>query len=164
MKSFITTVTLLVLTVLAMGVAAEKTTDAPRPDGLRGAGYSATPAAPPIAGVTGRKGREERNYPEQPPVIPHSIDGYQLDKRFNQCLDCHSRSASPESGAPMVSITHFMDRNKQVLAAVSPDRYFCTQCHVPQTDVDPLVENQFETVDEVLRRLAEDGDGEGGAE
>jgi cytochrome c-type protein NapB len=33
----------------------------------------------------------------------------------------------------MVSITHFMDRDGQFLASVSPRRFFCTECHVPQT-------------------------------
>lgn len=154
MKSFIASIVVLVLAVLGMAVASEPA-DPPRPDGVRGAAFGDTPEAPPIAGVTEREGRMERNYPEQPPVIPHNVEGYQLDKRFNRCLDCHSRSASPDSGAPMVSVTHFMDRDKQVLAAVSPVRYFCTQCHVPQTDAEPMVENQFRTVDEVLRDLAD---------
>ena len=76
--------------------------------------------------------REVRNYPEQPPVIPHIIEAYQLDANVNQCLSCHARSRTGESQAPMVSITHFMDRDGQFLASVSPRRYFCIQCHVPQ--------------------------------
>ena len=43
----------------------------------------------------------------------------------------------------MVSITHFMNREGQMLADVSPRRYFCTMCHVSQRDVPPLVENTF---------------------
>ena len=77
--------------------------------------------------------REVRNYPEQPPVIPHTIEAYQLDANVNQCLSCHARSRTGESQAPMVSITHFMDRDGQFLASVSPRRYFCVQCHVPQS-------------------------------
>ena len=30
-----------------------------------------------------------------------------------------------------------------MLADVTPRRYFCTACHVPQTDVQPLVPNTF---------------------
>src|SRR5688572_1079290 len=74
--------------------------------------------------------REPRNYPEQPPVIPHTIEAYQLDGNVNQCLSCHARSRTGDSQAPMVSITHFMDRDGQFLASVSPRRYFCIQCHV----------------------------------
>jgi len=65
-----------------------------------------------------------RNYPEQPPVIPHTIEAYQLDSNVNQCLSCHARARTGESQAPMVSITHFMDRDGQFLASVSPRRYF----------------------------------------
>ena len=37
--------------------------------------------------------RRARNYGTQPPIIPHRIDGYQVDKNFNKCLDCHARGA-----------------------------------------------------------------------
>ena len=94
--------------------------------------------------------REIRNYPEQPPVIPHSIEAYQLDANVNQCLSCHARSRTGDSQAPMVSITHFMDRDGQFLASVSPRRYFCIQCHVPQYPVTPPVANRFIDVDTLL--------------
>lgn len=94
--------------------------------------------------------REVRNYPEQPPVIPHAVDTYQLDVNVNQCLSCHARSRTGESQAPMVSITHFMDRDGQFLASVSPRRYFCLQCHVPQHPVKAPVDNQFVDVDTLL--------------
>jgi cytochrome c-type protein NapB len=51
----------------------------------------------------------------------------------------------------MVSITHFMDRDGQVLAAVSSRRYFCLLCHVPQTDARTLVGNDFIDVDTVIK-------------
>jgi len=84
-----------------------------------------------------------RNYPEQPPIIPHSIDNYQLTLKTNRCLDCHRRQFTEGSGAPMISVTHFMDRNGQVLADVTPRRYFCTACHVQQTYAQPLVPSTF---------------------
>ncbi|MDR5905356.1 nitrate reductase cytochrome c-type subunit [Franzmannia qiaohouensis] len=130
------------------------------PDGLRQGGTVAeTLPAPPMAGESRESGREVLNYPEQPPVVPHNIRDYQVDLRHNQCLTCHSRENAVRAGAPMVSVTHFMDRHKQVLAAVSPDRYFCTQCHVPQTDAAPLVENRFQTVDQVLGEMLRDSQG-----
>jgi cytochrome c-type protein NapB len=100
--------------------------------------------APPLARPVVDDVRKMRNYPEQPPVIPHSIDGYQLTLKTNRCLDCHRRQFTEGSGAPMISITHFMDRDGQVLADVTPRRYFCTACHVQQTDAKPLVPNTFE--------------------
>jgi cytochrome c-type protein NapB len=103
--------------------------------------------------------RQVRNYPEQPPLIPHKIDGYQIDRNANKCLTCHSRTAVEVSQAPMVSVTHFMDREGQVLASISPRRYFCTQCHVPQLDVRPLVDNSFVDVDQVLDYILKYGGG-----
>lgn len=87
--------------------------------------------------------KRDRNYPMQPPTIPHKIDQYQVDLNANQCLACHARSRTSESQAPMISVTHFMDRDGNFLADVSPRRYFCNQCHVPQMDVDGPVKNTF---------------------
>ena len=93
--------------------------------------------------------REARNYPEQPPLIPHSTEGYEVSLRANKCLSCHARTRIRESQAPMVSITHFADRDGQFLASVSPRRYFCTQCHVPQADTKPLVGNTFTDIEDI---------------
>lgn len=49
----------------------------------------------------------------------------------------------------MISITHYMTREGQMLADVSPRRYFCTACHVPQADRKPLVENTFKDMSEM---------------
>ena len=100
--------------------------------------------APALARPITDDKRKMRNYPEQPPVIPHSVEGYQLSLKTNRCLDCHRRQYTEASGAPMISITHFMDRDNQVLADVTARRYFCNACHVPQTDAKPLVPNTFE--------------------
>jgi nitrate reductase (cytochrome), electron transfer subunit len=99
--------------------------------------------------------RRKRAYPDQPPTIPHAIDGYQVDKNANRCLLCHSRANAETFQAPMVSVTHFLDRDGQVLGAVSPRRYFCNQCHVVQTDAKPLVPSNFRDVDEIIGAEAE---------
>jgi cytochrome c-type protein NapB len=96
--------------------------------------------------------REVRNYPEQPPLIPHSTEGYEVSIRANRCLSCHARARVRESQAPMISVTHFSDRDGQFLASISPRRYFCTQCHVPQHSVRVPVENDFIDIDTVLAR------------
>ena len=114
------------------------------------------PAAP-MTPMRNTAEKEVRNYPEQPPVIPHSIDGYQIDLQSNKCLSCHARSRTAESQAPMVSITHFMDRDGQFLASISPRRYFCTECHVPQNVVDPPVSNDFVDIDTMLSRAMPGG-------
>jgi len=127
-------------------------------DNLRGA----TPLndegpAPPMTSMRNTSEREVRNYPEQPPVIPHSIDGYQIDLNSNKCLTCHARARTGESQAPMVSITHFMDRDGQFLASVSPRRFFCTECHVPQNVTNPPVSNDFVDIDTMLSRKTPGG-------
>ncbi len=93
--------------------------------------------------------RQMRAYPEQPPVIPHSIEGYQLSVNANRCMSCHRREHTQGSGAPMISITHYMTREGQMLADVSPRRYFCTQCHVSQADTAPLIDNTFTDMSEM---------------
>ena len=70
-------------------------------------------------------------------------------KVANQCLSCHARDRTAETQAPMISVTHFMDRDGNFLADVSPRRYFCSQCHVTQIERQPLLENTFKDVKEL---------------
>ncbi len=116
------------------------------------------PAPPNTADVTDDR-RVARNYPEQPPVIPHNIRDYQLNLNTNRCLTCHSRKFTEAAQAPMISITHYVDRDGQMLGAVSPRRYFCLQCHVPQTVSQPPVANTFKDVDSLLSRPSGGGEG-----
>ena len=121
--------------------------------GLRGpTPLAEEPQPPPLAREVNNDQRQARNWPEQPPVIPHTIQGYQITLNANKCLTCHGRQFTAQSQAPMISITHFMDRDLQTLASVSARRYFCTQCHVPQTDAEPVIENQFVDIDTMLDR------------
>ena len=137
------------LTVLAVGATSADLTIVPR---LTGAPDPMSEVqTPPLARPITDDVRRMRNYPEQPPVIPHSIEGYQLTLNTNRCLDCHKREFTEGSGAPMISVTHFMDREGQVLADVTPRRYFCTECHVQQTDATPLVPNTFQDMNQIGR-------------
>ena len=74
---------------------------------------------------------------QQPPLIPHTINGYQITRNFNKCMDCHAFQKAKAAGATKVSVTHFKTREGGELDNISPRRYFCTQCHVPQTDAKP---------------------------
>jgi len=89
------------------------------------------------------RGPIPRQHVGQPPLIPHSIKGYKINLKFNKCLTCHSWANADEADAPKVSVTHFRDREGNVLGNIAPSRYFCTQCHVPQVNAPPLVENTF---------------------
>ena len=110
---------------------------------LRGAPANAPDAASPLVKMKRDGAPLPRNYKQQPPLIPHAINNYQLDYRVNRCLGCHDPSTHENFGAPQIGASHFYDRNGNHLDKVAPRRYFCTQCHVPQMDAAPLVDNGF---------------------
>lgn len=130
------------VTLLAAGAATAA--DAPvKLQSLRGAEVS---AGDPVGEGT-RYGPDTpvlpRDFVQQPPLIPHTIEGYLVSKEFNKCLDCHAWGRSKEAKATKISITHFKTREGAEMSSVSPQRYFCNQCHVSQTDAKPLVGNTF---------------------
>jgi len=140
----------LVLFGLVLGASA---LHADVPNALRGA----TPLdqegkSPPMARVENTDIKRARNYTDQPPTIPHKIDSYEISLNVNQCMMCHSRERTEEFQAPMVSATHFMNRDGDFLAQISSRRYFCTQCHVPQTNARIPVQSNFEDVDTVIAK------------
>lgn len=119
-------------------------------DPLRGAtpiDREATP--PPLGNQENKDVRRVRAFAWQPPTIPHRIDGYQVDRNANRCMMCHARDRIEETRAIPLSPTHYMNRDGTMRGDVSPRRYFCTVCHVPQEDVKPLVGNRFETFEAV---------------
>jgi cytochrome c-type protein NapB len=61
-------------------------------------------------------------------------------------LSCHSWANYQKARATKIPPSHFKDRDGNERANLSANRYFCTQCHVPQQDVDPLIKNVFEPV------------------
>jgi cytochrome c-type protein NapB len=93
----------------------------------------------------------QRDYVQQPPLIPHDTEGYTISLQFNKCLTCHSWANYREAGATKISQTHFADRTGDVHANIAARRYFCTQCHVPQVDAPPLVENSFKPLEAIKK-------------
>jgi cytochrome c-type protein NapB len=120
-------------------------------DTLRLAPINVEPTPPAMQQVLNTDLKQVRNYPMQPPLIPHKTDGYQVDLKVNKCLQCHARNSTGHSQAPMVSVTHYMDRDNNFLADLSPRRYNCTQCHVTQLDAKLLVENDFVDIDKLIK-------------
>ncbi len=118
--------------LLAQGLAVPRGAAVSEPEPTPG-NFRQLPDSPPIP----------RDYVQQPPLVPHKVEGYEVSINFNKCMDCHSWSRYQEAGATKVSLTHFKDRDGGELSNISPRRYFCLQCHVPQTDAKPLVENTF---------------------
>ena len=71
------------------------------------------------------------------------MEQYEIDLKVNQCLSCHDRKNVKESGATEIGKSHYKDRDGNELSQVSRGRWFCTQCHVPQSDINPQVQNTF---------------------
>jgi cytochrome c-type protein NapB len=86
----------------------------------------------------------ERDFTQQPPLVSHAVDNYPITRSFNKCLDCHSWENYRKEKATKVSQTHFQDHDGKELPYVSPRRYFCVQCHVPQVDAKPLIANTYQ--------------------
>jgi cytochrome c-type protein NapB len=104
------------------------------------------------AGDPGENPHAEPYFSGAPPVIPHRIEDFlpiRLDE--NLCRDCHD--APDRIGEPVdqyeptpAPLSHYTDlrrspgeTGKQLVGA----RYVCVQCHVPQTDAEPLVASTF---------------------
>lgn len=137
----------LISLVMAMPVMSQEAAPTLRPD--TPINQEGTPLK--MYNVNNEDVKKKRNYPMQPPLIPHQVRGYQTDIYANKCMYCHARSRSEESQAPMISVTHYMDRDGNFLADVSPRRYFCQQCHVAQTNAKPLNDNDFKDIDQLIK-------------
>lgn len=115
---------------------------------LRGADVSAEDSAPDIKKYQGGKpgGQEKvaRTFKEQPPLIPHAVDNFdEITLEENQCLSCHGEENYKKKKAPKIGDSHFLDRDGKKLDTTYAGRHNCVQCHVPQVDAPPLVENTF---------------------
>jgi len=113
--------------------------------------FDQEPKTAPLVNAENNDRKRTRSYAMQPPTIPHKTDNYQVDKYANKCMDCHARTRAADTQATPISITHYMDRDGNFLADVSPRRYFCEQCHVVHMDAKPAVGNRFRDVDSLVR-------------
>ena len=120
--------------------------EAPKP--MRGAEVPAVDEAPAakkyLGGKPGGQEKVARTFKDQPPVIPHAVENFdEITLEENQCLSCHGPDVYKKKNAPKIGDSHFRDRDGKVLAEASALRHNCVQCHVPQVDAPPLVENSF---------------------
>ncbi len=113
-------------------------------DSLRGADIEKTSAKPTKRKLVEQAGGFERSFKEQPPMVPHVVDKYEVNLKNNGCLKCHSEATYEREKAPKTGDSHYVDRDGKTLKKISSRRYFCNQCHAPQLKGDPLVENVFE--------------------
>lgn len=88
----------------------------------------------------------DRTFVNQPPMIPHTTEKYQINLKENRCLKCHDKANFKDEDAPMAGKSHYVDPDGKEGNKISMKRYFCDQCHAVQTDAKPLVENVFQGV------------------
>jgi len=109
----------------------------------------------------------DRAFENAPPMIPHMTDGFfPITKTNNICLTCHMPDKSEAVGSVAIPVSHFTDyrpaliqkggkyhvdaKEGEVVAKklnkLSPARFNCSQCHVPQAKVTVDIKNTFETV------------------
>ena len=141
MKKFLSIIAAVTAVLLVGGLTLTMAQDVGPVVSLRGAQVDEHVNLPDVAKQ--QKKRFNRSFRMQPPLIPHGIEQYQMDIRVNQCLGCHDWSNAGDRDAPTLSMTHYLDREGRQLDEVAGTRWFCNQCHVPQTDASPLVENTF---------------------
>lgn len=101
--------------------------------------------AAPMVPKQDTRGRFQRAYRQQPPMIPHKIRGYEINLKVNQCMGCHDWPKNVEVGAPKISETHYTSREGVALDYVARTRWNCNQCHVPQVSAKELVRNDFKS-------------------
>ncbi|SAK78458.1 Periplasmic nitrate reductase, electron transfer subunit precursor [Caballeronia pedi] len=153
MRTFFAVIIASLVALAALAIAQPTVPVLPFHDSLRGTTpLNEEPKAPLIAPTENKDVIRGLNYAQQPPTIPHKIDNYQLDKNANRCLACHARSRAEESGAVPVAVSHYIDRDGLVSGHLSPRRYFCTQCHVPQADAKLLIGNTFVAVEDIKQQ------------
>ena len=102
--------------------------------------------APVKARVINDKENIDRTFEEQPPLIPHKVAKYTINLTENKCMECHSKEKAKEKDASEVSESHYETSDGTKLDTLAARRYFCNQCHVPQIDAEPLIANDFTSV------------------
>ena len=116
---------------------------------IRGTDPTSLDNAPIVQPYLGSKPGQQalivRTFKEQPPVIPHKVDGFDdINATENSCLDCHSHTEFRGQKIPRAGKSHFI---QPAVANAEPvldmKRWQCNSCHVPQIEAQPLVENVF---------------------
>lgn len=87
-----------------------------------------------------------RSFENAPPLIPHSTEGLlPITTDNNICLTCHMPEYAEAVGSTPIPKSHLFSLRdgKDLYGKLSDARFNCTQCHVPQANVTPLVKNNF---------------------
>ena len=140
-------VVLLFVAVCAVVLTTDALSDV---ESLRGAaGLTATLQAPELMKYKKDKENIPRTFEQQPPLIPHTSEKYTINLSTNKCLDCHMKQPGKDAARSVeMSESHFVGRDGKKLDKPDGGRHFCTQCHVPQVDAQPLVGSNFRSLDD----------------
>ncbi len=109
-----------------------------------------------------------RSFENAPPLIPHSVIGmYPITIKLNACIQCHLPGKQDSTMVSPMPRSHFINyrpkhklkqgifirvtKDNEVTSSDLGDkmylgRYNCSQCHVPQTDVEIKIQNNFDAV------------------
>jgi cytochrome c-type protein NapB len=136
------------LAILTLTVAACATT-AVQLSTLREQSVSSADSAPNEKAYVGKRPGQQaliaRTFEKQPPLVPHTVDGYNIFPGDNSCLDCHISDEFKGKKMPKMGASHFL---KTTQAGAEPvvdmQRWQCDSCHVAQVDAKPLVDNDFQ--------------------
>jgi cytochrome c-type protein NapB len=115
----------------------------------------------------GTSQRMERAFENAPPMIPHSTEGLvPITIKMNMCTTCHLPEVAVAMKSTPIPLSHMtkyrpdvvlndgtinIEKNSEVTqkdlgGKLDLSRFNCTQCHVPQANIDVAVQNNFETV------------------
>ena len=149
MKKPLTTTLATLLAATAWALLAPLAHAADPAKSMRGADVNAADAAADTKAYAGKRPGTQplvaRTFSTQPPVIPHAVENFdEITLEENQCLSCHGADVYKKKNAPVIGESHFVGRDGKKLATSSAARHNCVQCHVPQVDAPPLVENVFQ--------------------
>ena len=86
----------------------------------------------------------DRDFVQQPPLIPHTTAGYQITKNFNKCMDCHAFGKKPRPAAPPRSASRTSaTREGTELDNISRAAISARSATSHKPTPNPLVENTF---------------------
>jgi cytochrome c-type protein NapB len=144
----------LVLVVASLGIVRAEQAVKDSEMGLSRTSVFEAPAPEPFSygkAFPGSGNTLPRAFPGAPPQIPHDIGMFTpVTAAKNACVACHDKPAmmgQKTAGAPTpMPASHYTDLRRApgtVTGKLIGARFVCTQCHVPQADVKPLVDNTF---------------------
>lgn len=116
---------------------------------LRDSSVNAADSAPVEKTFVGKRPGQHvliaRTFAQQPPLIPHTIDGYEeISAKENPCLDCHIDDTFKGKKMPRVPKSHLVQAvDAKAEPVLDMQRWQCNSCHVAQIDAKPLVGNDF---------------------